>query len=60
MKQALKHTDIDTHIPLSKSEMKALMKVAVKGQHLYNIYKQSFGHVRTAYGSRRDDTVIFD
>ncbi len=68
VKQTLKHTNIDIHIALSKSEMKGLIKVAVrkmwqercdkgnKGRHLYNIYKQ-VGHVRTAYGNRRDDTV---
>ncbi len=68
VKQALKYTNIDIHIPLSKSEIKGLIKVAVrkmwqerwdkgiKGWHLYNIYKQ-VGHVRTAYGNRKDNTI---
>ncbi len=68
-KQALKHNVIDLDIPLGKSEMKGLIKTAIKnmcqerwdkgnkGRHLYNIQKQ-VGLVRNSYGNRKEDIII--
>ncbi len=68
-KQALKHIVIDLDIPLGKSEMKGLIKTAIKnmwqerwdkgnkGHHLYNIQKQ-VGLVRNSYGNRKEDVII--
>ncbi len=60
---------IDLDIPLGKSEMKGLIKTAIKnmwqerwdkgnkGRHLYNIQKQ-VGLVRNSYGNRKEDIII--
>ncbi len=68
-KQALKHNVIDLDIPLGKSEIKCLIKTAIKnmwqerwdkgnkGRHLYNIQKQ-VGLVRNSYGNRKEDIII--
>ncbi len=68
-KQALKHIVIALDIPLGISEMKGLIKTAIKnmwperwdngnkGHHLYNIQKQ-VGLVRNSYGNRKEDIII--
>lgn len=50
VKQALKHTEIDIHVPLSKTEIKCLIKIAVR-----KIWQERWDKGNKG---RRDDTVI--
>ncbi|XP_051548849.1 uncharacterized protein LOC127437749 [Myxocyprinus asiaticus] len=72
-KQALKHSDIELIVPMSKLEIKGLIKGAVKdmwqkkkfkkwdsenkGRHLYNI-QRIVGSERRSFGNRREDSII--